>query len=74
MQGQFRKTFACAAPGPPIWPDRALPRYNRIKTMLVYYDKFGLCDHARLLAKVSSALPAVLLTENLICSEVIDSS
>ena len=60
MQGQFWKTFAVAVRDGLPGPVRDSPRPACVKTMPVYYDEFGPCDHARLLAKVASVLPAVL--------------
>ncbi len=70
----FGKTFAGAALDGLPGPGRDPPRPACVKTMPVYYDESGLCDHTRLFAKLSSVLPAVLLAANLACSEVIDSS
>ena len=70
----FGKTFAGAALDGLPGPGRDPPRPACVKTMPVYYDESGLCDHTRLFAKLSSVLPAVLLAANLASSEVIDSS
>ena len=55
-------------------PATVLVRGRPNKTMPVYYDEFEIPDHTRIFQYNAGVLPAVLLTRNLLWSEIGDSS